>query len=233
MTGTALTEEQEFQQIYGMDVVEIPTNRPMIRIDHPDVIYKTAAAKYNAIIEQILECHERRQPVLVGTISIEKSELLGKMLKKAQSPVQYPQRKNTMKKRRRSSRRPGGSAPSPSPPTWPAAAPTSSFGGNPEYLAKQEMKQMGIAEELVAEADSLTETDDEETLNLRSLYRQLYDTYKEETQAEAREVIEAGGLFILGTERHESRRIDNQLRGRSGRQGDIGPPGSTSRWKTI
>ena len=99
MTGTALTEEQEFQQIYGMDVVEIPTNRPMIRIDHPDVIYKTAAAKYNAIIEQILECHERRQPVLVGTISIEKSELLGKMLKKAQSPVQYPQRKNTMKKR--------------------------------------------------------------------------------------------------------------------------------------
>ena len=221
MTGTALTEEQEFQQIYGMDVVEIPTNRPMIRIDHPDVIYKTAAAKYNAIIEQILECHERRQPVLVGTISIEKSELLGKMLKKHKVPFSILNAKYHEKEAEIVAQ--AGRIGTITIATNMAGRGTDiKLGGNPEYLAKQEMKQMGIAEELVAEADSLTETDDEETLNLRSLYRQLYDKYKEETQAEAREVIEAGGLFILGTERHESRRIDNQLRGRSGRQGDIG-----------
>ncbi len=221
MTGTALTEEQEFQQIYGMDVVEIPTNKPMIRIDHPDVIYKTAAAKYNAIIDQILECHERKQPVLVGTISIEKSELLGKMLKKHKVPFSILNAKYHEKEAEIVAQ--AGRIGTITIATNMAGRGTDiKLGGNPEYLAKQEMKQMGIAEESVVEADSLTETDDEEILNIRSLYRQLYDKYSEQTQAEAKEVIEAGGLFILGTERHESRRIDNQLRGRSGRQGDIG-----------
>ena len=221
MTGTALTEEQEFQQIYGMDVVEIPTNKPMIRIDHPDVIYKTAAAKYNAIIDQILECHERKQPVLVGTISIEKSELLGKMLKKHKVPFSILNAKYHEKEAEIVAQ--AGRIGTITIATNMAGRGTDiKLGGNPEYLAKQEMKQMGIAEESVVEADSLTETDDEEILNIRSLYRQLYDKYSEQTQAEAKEVIAAGGLFILGTERHESRRIDNQLRGRSGRQGDIG-----------
>ena len=221
MTGTALTEEQEFQQIYGMDVVEIPTNKPMIRIDHPDVIYKTATAKYNAIIDQILECHERKQPVLVGTISIEKSELLGKMLKKHKVPFSILNAKYHEKEAEIVAQ--AGRIGTITIATNMAGRGTDiKLGGNPEYLAKQEMKQMGIAEESVVEADSLTETDDEEILNIRSLYRQLYDKYSEQTQAEAKEVIEAGGLFILGTERHESRRIDNQLRGRSGRQGDIG-----------
>ncbi len=221
MTGTALTEEQEFMQIYKMDVVEIPTNMPMIRVDQSDVIYKTAKGKYDAIIEQILECYERRQPVLVGTISIEKSELLGKLLKRHKVPFNILNAKYHEKEAEIIAQ--AGRKGAVTIATNMAGRGTDiRLGGNPDYLAKQQMRAQSISEELIYEASGHADTDDEAILNARRLYQQLYNEFKTQTAAEAEEVIAAGGLYIIGTERHESRRIDNQLRGRSGRQGDIG-----------
>ncbi len=221
MTGTAMTEEEEFRQIYGMDVVEIPTNRPMIREDMQDVIYKTVAGKYNAIIDQIVECYERRQPVLVGTISIEKSELLGRMLKKRGVPfhilnAKYHEREAEIIAQA------GRSGAFTIATNMAGRGTDIRLGGNPDYMAKSDMRGMGIAEELIYEASGHAETEDEAILNARRLYQDLYNKHKEACTAEAKAVVEAGGLFILGTERHESRRIDNQLRGRAGRQGDMG-----------
>ncbi len=221
MTGTAITEEEEFVQIYGTDVLEVPTNRPMIREDHPDIVYKTEAAKFRAIINQIKECYERKQPVLVGTISIEKSELLGKLLKKERIPHNILNAKYHEKEAEIIAQ--AGRSGSVTIATNMAGRGTDiRLGGNPEFMAKEQMRSMGIADELILESSSVSETDNEEILNARNLYKKLYNEAKEQTTKEAEEVKKAGGLFIVGTERHESRRIDNQLRGRSGRQGDIG-----------
>ena len=221
MTGTAMTEETEFQQIYRLDVVEIPTNRPMIRKDLPDVVYKTEAAKYRAVIDQIVECHERQQPVLVGTISIEKSELLSKMLKGRGIPHNVLNAKHHEKEAEIVAQ--AGKIGAVTIATNMAGRGTDiMLGGNAEYLAKAEMRRMGLPEELIVESTAYGETDNEEILAARATFRELNDKYKEAIRPEAEAVREAGGLFILGTERHESRRIDNQLRGRAGRQGDTG-----------
>ena len=221
MTGTAMTEETEFQQIYRLDVVEIPTNRPMIRKDLPDVVYKTEAAKYRAVIDQIVECHERQQPVLVGTISIEKSELLSKMLKGRGIPHNVLNAKHHEKEAEIVAQ--AGKSGAVTIATNMAGRGTDiMLGGNAEYLAKAEMRRMGLPEELIVESTAYGETDNEEILAARATFRELNDKYKEAIRPEAKAVREAGGLFILGTERHESRRIDNQLRGRAGRQGDPG-----------
>ncbi len=223
MTGTAMTEETEFQQIYHLDVVEIPTNKPMIRKDHPDVIYKTEAGKFRAVIDQIVQCHERQQPVLVGTISIEKSEQLSALLARRGIPHQVLNAKHHEKEAEivAQAGKPGAVTIA----TNMAGRGTDiKLGGNAEFLAKAEMRRMGLAEELIAESTAFGETDNGEILEARRTFRELEEKYKTEIKAEEDQVKAAGGLFILGTERHESRRIDNQLRGRAGRQGD---PGST------
>ena len=223
MTGTAMTEESEFNQIYRLDVVEIPTNKPVIRQDNDDVMYKTEAGKYKAIIAQIQECYERKQPVLVGTISIEKSELLSQMLKRAGVPHEVLNAKYHEKEAEIVAQ--AGKLGAVTIATNMAGRGTDiMLGGNSEFLAKAEMRRMGIPEELIAESTAYGETDDPEILEARRLFAELNEKYKEQIQPEADAVREAGGLFILGTERHESRRIDNQLRGRAGRQGD---PGAT------
>lgn len=223
MTGTAKTEETEFNQIYRLDVVEIPTNKPVIRDDKPDVIYKTEAGKLRAIIAQIEECHARQQPVLVGTISIEKSELVSKMLKKTGIPHEVLNAKYHEKEAEIIAQ--AGKLGAVTIATNMAGRGTDiMLGGNPEYLAKAEMRRAGVPEELIAESTAYGETQDEEILAAREQFRQLNEKYKEQIRPEAEQVKQAGGLFILGTERHESRRIDNQLRGRAGRQGD---PGAT------
>ena len=223
MTGTAKTEEAEFNQIYGLNVVEIPTNKPVIRDDKPDVIYKTEAGKFRAVIEQVKECHARQQPVLVGTISIEKSELLSRMLKKAGVPHEVLNAKYHEKEAEIIAQ--AGKAGAVTIATNMAGRGTDiMLGGNPEFLAKAEMRRLGVPEELIAESTAYGETDNEEILAAREQFRQLHEKYKQQIQPEAEQVKAAGGLFILGTERHESRRIDNQLRGRAGRQGD---PGAT------
>ena len=221
MTGTAKTEATEFEQIYKLDVVEIPTNRPMIRQDMPDSVYKTENGKFRAVIEQIKECHERHQPVLVGTISIEKSELLSKMLKREGIPHNVLNAKHHEKEAEIVAQ--AGKADAVTIATNMAGRGTDiMLGGNPEYLAKAEMRRMGIPEELIVESTGFGETDNEEIIGARQIFQELNAKYKEEIRPEAEAVREAGGLFILGTERHESRRIDNQLRGRAGRQGDPG-----------
>ena len=221
MTGTASTEAPEFSEIYKLDVVEIPTNKPLIRIDHPDVIFQTERAKFNHVIEQIKKCHEKGQPVLVGTISIEKSELLSKMLKKAKIPHNVLNAKNHEREAEIIAQ--AGKLGAVTIATNMAGRGTDiMLGGNAEYLAKAEMKRMQYTDELIAEATGFAETDDEEILEARKTFQELEAKYKNEIQEEADKVREAGGLFILGTERHDSRRIDNQLRGRSGRQGDPG-----------
>ncbi len=221
MTGTASTESQEFSEIYKLDVVEIPTNKPLARIDHPDVIFQTEQGKFYNVIEQIKKCHEKGQPVLVGTISIEKSELLSKYLKKAKLPHNVLNAKNHEKEAEIIAQ--AGKLGAITIATNMAGRGTDiMLGGNAEYLAKAEMKRMQFTDELIAEATGFAETDDEEIINARATFRQLEDKYKEEIMEEADKVREAGGLFILGTERHDSRRIDNQLRGRAGRQGDPG-----------
>ena len=221
MTGTAKTEATEFEQIYKLDVVEIPTNRPMIRQDMPDSVYKTENGKFRAVIEQIKECHERHQPVLVGTISIEKSELLSKMLKREGIPHNVLNAKHHEKEAEIVAQ--AGKADAVTIATNMAGRGTDiMLGGNPEYLAKAEMRRMGIPEELIVESTGFGETDNEEIIQARQTFQELNAKYKEEIRPEAEAVREAGGLFILGTERHESRRIDNQLRGRAGRQGDPG-----------
>ena len=221
MTGTAKTEATEFEQIYKLDVVEIPTNRPMIRQDMPDSVYKTENGKFRAVIEQIKECHQRHQPVLVGTISIEKSELLSKMLKREGIPHNVLNAKHHEKEAEIVAQ--AGTPDAVTIATNMAGRGTDiMLGGNPEYLAKAEMRRMGIPEELIVESTGFGETDNEEIIQARQTFQELNAKYKEEIRPEAEAVREAGGLFILGTERHESRRIDNQLRGRAGRQGDPG-----------
>ncbi len=221
MTGTAMTEETEFQQIYKLDVVEIPTNKPMIRTDLPDSVYKTENGKFNAVIKQIEECHSRQQPVLVGTISIEKSEHLSNLLKKKGIPHEVLNAKYHEKEAEIIAQ--AGKSGAVTIATNMAGRGTDiMLGGNPEYLAKAEMRRMGFPEELIAESTAYGDTEDEEIIGARATFQELNDKYKKEIQPEAEKVREAGGLFILGTERHESRRIDNQLRGRSGRQGDPG-----------
>ncbi|NLV88347.1 MAG: preprotein translocase subunit SecA [Tissierellia bacterium] len=221
MTGTAKTEESEFREIYGMDVVEIPTNMPVIRKDFPDVIYKTEAAKFRAVVREIKERHSTGQPILVGTISIEKSEILSKMLKKEGIPhevlnAKYHEREAEIVAQ-------AGRFGAVTIATNMAGRGTDIvLGGNPEFLAKQEMKKKGYPDEILALVDSFVDTEDEEVIEARKVYKEIYDRFKVETDKENKKVIEAGGLHIIGTERHESRRIDNQLRGRSGRQGDPG-----------
>ena len=221
MTGTALTEEEEFRQIYKLDVVEVPTNKPMIRMDNPDVVYKTEQAKFNAVIDQIVECHEKWQPVLVGTISIEKSELLSKMLKKRGIKHNVLNAKYFEKEADIIAQ--AGRKGAVTIATNMAGRGTDiMLGGNAEWLAKGEMRKAGIPDEVISEATGYADTKDENVLAAREKYRELYEKYKLQTSKEAEDVCAAGGLFILGTERHESRRIDNQLRGRAGRQGDPG-----------
>ena len=221
MTGTAMTESTEFEQIYHLDVVEVPTNRPMIRQDLPDCIYKTEAGKYQAVIAQVKECHERHQPVLIGTISIEKSELLSSMLSKSGIPHNVLNAKHHEKEAEIVAQ--AGKADAVTIATNMAGRGTDiKLGGNAEFLAKSEMRRMGLSEELITESTDFGNTDDEEIVNARQLFNELQEKYKAEIAPEAEAVKAAGGLFILGTERHESRRIDNQLRGRSGRQGDPG-----------
>ena len=221
MTGTALTEEEEFAAIYNLDVVEIPTNRPVIRKDHPDVVYKTAAGKYRAIVEQVKECHAKGQPVLVGTISIEKSELLSKMLKKEGIPHNVLNAK--FHELEASIVAQAGKLGAVTIATNMAGRGTDiMLGGNADFLALAALRKKEIPEELLQEANAYSETGDPEVLAVRKEYEDLVAGYKDEIRTEAEQVRASGGLFIIGTERHESRRIDNQLRGRAGRQGDPG-----------
>ncbi|MBR4032070.1 MAG: preprotein translocase subunit SecA [Clostridia bacterium] len=221
MTGTALTEENEFKEIYYLDVVEVPTNKPMIRADHPDAVYKTINGKYNAVIEQIKECHAKGQPVLVGTVSIEKSEELSRRLMSAGIKHTVLNAKFHAKEAEIVAQ--AGKLGAVTISTNMAGRGTDiMLGGNPEFLAKQEMRSKGIADEIIAEANGTSDTDNEEIIEARKLFSELYEKHKKEIAPEAEKVKAVGGLFILGTERHESRRIDNQLRGRSGRQGDPG-----------
>ncbi len=221
MTGTAMTEENEFNQIYSLDVIEVPTNKPMIREDLPDVVYKTERAKFNAVIDQIVACHEKGQPVLVGTVSIEKSEALSHLLKKRGIKHNVLNAKYHDKEAEIVAQ--AGKEGSVTIATNMAGRGTDiKLGGNSEFLATSEMRKMGYTEELIAEATGFAETDNEEILEARRQYSELEKKYDEEIAPEADRVRAAGGLCIIGTERHESRRIDNQLRGRSGRQGDPG-----------
>lgn len=221
MTGTAMTEEDEFREIYRLDVIAIPTNRPVQRIDHNDLIYRTEAGKYRAIIDQIIECHEKGQPVLVGTISIEKSELLSAMLKKKGIKHEVLNAKYHAKEAEIVAQ--AGKLGAVTIATNMAGRGTDiMLGGNAEFLARAEMRKREYPEEIITEAIGYADTDNEEVLAARSVYQELYNKFGEEVKEKAVAVKEAGGLYILGTERHESRRIDNQLRGRSGRQGDEG-----------
>ena len=221
MTGTALTEEEEFATIYMLDVVEIPTNKPIARLDQTDVVYKTEAAKFRAIVRQVKQCHEKGQPVLVGTISIEKSEILSKYLKREGIPHNVLNAKYHEMEAQIVAQ--AGKFGAVTIATNMAGRGTDIvLGGNAEFLAKTELRKTDTPEELLAEADSFAETGDPEILAIREKYEQLLQKYKAEIADEADKVRAAGGLYIIGTERHESRRIDNQLRGRSGRQGDPG-----------
>ena len=221
MTGTALTEEAEFATIYSLDVVEIPTNKPVIRKDQSDVVYKTEMGKFRAIIEQVKQCHAKGQPVLVGTVSIEKSELLSKLLKREGIPHNVLNAKHHEQEAQIVAQ--AGKFGAVTIATNMAGRGTDiMLGGNADFLAKHELRKAGTPEELVAEADSFAETSDPEILAVRARYEELLARFKAEIADEAERVRQSGGLFIIGTERHESRRIDNQLRGRSGRQGDPG-----------
>jgi preprotein translocase subunit SecA len=223
MTGTAKTEEEEFREIYGVDVIEVPTNKPVVRNDNQDVIYKTEQGKFNAVINEITEKHKTGQPILVGTISIEKSEILSKMLKKQGIKHEVLNAKQHDKEADIVAQ--AGRLGSVTIATNMAGRGTDIvLGGNPEYLAKHKMKSKGFTDEMIALADGYNETDDEEILEARKTYKEYLEASKKELKDEQQQVRDAGGLHIIGTERHESRRIDNQLRGRSGRQGD---PGST------
>ena len=221
MTGTALTEEEEFQQIYKLDVVGIPTNKDVQRIDHPDAIFKTERGKFLAIIEEIKDAHAKGQPVLVGTISIEKSEVLSKMLKKSGVAHNVLNAKHHEKEAQIVAQ--AGKLGAVTIATNMAGRGTDIvLGGNAEYMAKSAMRKDGFEDEMIEEATSFAETDDKEILEARKVYTEYHDKFKAEISVEAEKVRQAGGLYIIGTERHESRRIDNQLRGRSGRQGDPG-----------
>ena len=221
MTGTALTEEEEFASIYALDVVEIPTNLPVARIDYPDVVYKTEAAKFRAVLRQIQECHAKGQPVLVGTISIEKSELLSKMLAKEGIRHTVLNAKHHEKEAEIVAQ--AGKLGAVTIATNMAGRGTDIvLGGNAEFMALNDLRKQGVEEDLLQEANAFSETTDPAILDIRAQYRAAYEKYKAAIQEESQQVRAAGGLFIVGTERHEARRIDNQLRGRAGRQGDPG-----------
>ena len=221
MTGTAMTEEAEFEEIYNLDVVEIPTNKPMIRKDENDVIYKNENAKFRAIVRSIKESHEKGQPVLVGTVSIEKSEKLSRLLK--QEGIKHEVLNAKYHEKEAEIVAQAGKFGAVTIATNMAGRGTDIIlGGNSEFLAKEEMRRKKISHELIEEANTYYETDNEDILNARKQFKELVDKYEEQIKEEKQKVIDAGGLKIIGTERHESRRIDNQLRGRSGRQGDIG-----------
>ena len=221
MTGTAMTEEDEFNGTYSLDVVEIPTNKPLARLDDPDVVYKNEVGKYRAIVRQIEECHAKGQPVLVGTVSIEKSEILSELLKKKGIKHNVLNAKNHEKEAEIVAQ--AGKFGAVTVATNMAGRGTDiMLGGNAEFLAKNDLKKAGLSDELVAESTGFAETEDQDILNARRMFIEAEAKYKAEIKPEAEKVREAGGLFILGTERHESRRIDNQLRGRAGRQGDPG-----------
>ena len=221
MTGTALTEEEEFGTIYNLDIIEIPTNRPIARIDDPDVVYKTEAAKYRAVIAQVKECHAKGQPVLVGTVSIEKNEKLSYLLSREGIKHNLLNAKNHEKEAEIVAQ--AGKLGAVTVATNMAGRGTDiMLGGNAEYMAKNDLRKAGLSDELIAEATGYAETDDQEILDARALFAEALAKHKAEIAGEADRVREAGGLFIIGTERHDSRRIDNQLRGRAGRQGDPG-----------
>ena len=221
MTGTALTEEEEFGTIYNLDIIEIPTNRPIARIDDPDVVYKTEAAKYRAVIAQVKECHAKGQPVLVGTVSIEKNEHLSYLLSREGIKQNLLNAKNPEKEAEIVAQ--AGKLGAVTVATNMAGRGTDiMLGGNAEYMAKNDLRKAGLSDELIAEATGYAETDDQEILDARALFAEALARHKAEIAGEADRVREAGGLFIIGTERHDSRRIDNQLRGRAGRQGDPG-----------
>ncbi|MCQ2470210.1 MAG: preprotein translocase subunit SecA [Ruminococcus sp.] len=221
MTGTAMTEEDEFKEIYKLDVISIPTNKPVIRIDHNDQVYSSAKGKYEAIINQIIACHDKGQPILVGTVSIEKSELLSAMLKRKGIKHEVLNAKQHAKEAEIVAQ--AGKYGAVTIATNMAGRGTDiMLGGNAEFLARAEMRKREVPEEIISEAIGFADTDNQEIIDARALYRELYDKYNAEVKEKAVAVKEAGGLYILGTERHESRRIDNQLRGRSGRQGDEG-----------
>jgi len=221
MTGTALTEEQEFQQIYKLDVVVIPTNKEILREDKSDFVFKSEEAKYNAVVKEIEEKHATGQPILVGTISIEKSELLSRMLKKKGIKHEVLNAKYHEKEAEIISQ--AGKPGAVTIATNMAGRGTDiMLGGNAEFLAKNEMAKMGLSDEIISLSVGFSETDDEEVLKGRELYKELLEKYKAAIEDDRKKVVEAGGLMIIGTERHESRRIDNQLRGRAGRQGDPG-----------
>ena len=221
MTGTAMTEEEEFGQIYNLDIVEIPTNKPLIRKDQPDYVFKTKAGKYRAIVRQIQECHEKGQPVLVGTVSIEVSELVSRMLSKAGIKHNVLNAKHHEKEAEIVAQ--AGKLGAVTVATNMAGRGTDiMLGGNAEFMAKAELRKAGMSDELIAECDGHAETDNPEILEARKAFAEAEAKFKEEIKDEADKVRAAGGLYILGTERHESRRIDNQLRGRAGRQGDPG-----------
>ncbi len=221
MTGTALTEESEFREIYKLDVIEIPTNKPVIRIDHHDSIYKTQKAKYEAVIDQIVKCHEKGQPVLVGTVSVEKSEMLSQMLKRKGVKHEVLNAKYHEKEAEIVAQ--AGKFGAVTISTNMAGRGTDiMLGGNAEFLAKAQMRKEGIPEEIIVEATGYAETDNEEILTARKRFVELNQKYTKEIEPETEKVLQAGGLFVIGTERHDARRIDNQLRGRSGRLGDPG-----------
>ena len=221
ITGTALTEEEEFGTIYNLDIIEIPTNRPIARIDDPDVVYKTEAAKYRAVIAQVKECHAKGQPVLVGTVSIEKNEHLSYLLSREGIKHNLLNAKNHEKEAEIVAQ--AGKLGAVTVATNMAGRGTDiMLGGNAEYMAKNDLRKAGLSDELIAEATGYAETDDQEILDARALFAEALVKHKAEIAGEADRVREAGGLFIIGTERHDSRRIDNQLRGRAGRQGDPG-----------
>ena len=221
MTGTAMTEEEEFSAIYKLDIVEIPTNRPVIRVDHNDVVYKTEAGKFRAVIQQIKDCHAKGQPVLVGTVSIEKNEHLSYLLSREGIKHNLLNAKNHEKEAEIVAQ--AGKLGAVTVATNMAGRGTDiMLGGNAEYMAKNDLRKAGLSDELIAEATGYAETDDQEILDARALFAEALARHKAEIAGEADRVREAGGLFIIGTERHDSRRIDNQLRGRAGRQGDPG-----------
>jgi preprotein translocase subunit SecA len=221
MTGTALTEEEEFATIYKLDIVEIPTNRPVARVDMDDSVYKTEVGKYRAVIRQVKECHEKGQPVLVGTVSIEKNELLGQLLRREGIPCNLLNAKNHEKEAEIVAQ--AGKLGAVTVATNMAGRGTDiMLGGNAEYLAKNDLRKAGLSDELIAEATGYADTDNQEILDARKLFAEKMEHYRAAIADEADKVRAAGGLFIIGTERHDSRRIDNQLRGRAGRQGDPG-----------
>ena len=221
MTGTALTEEEEFATIYKLDIVEIPTNRPVARVDLDDSVYKTEVGKYRAVIRQVKECHEKGQPVLVGTVSIEKNELLGQLLRREGIPCNLLNAKNHEKEAEIVAQA-GKLGAVTVAPTMAGRGTDIMLGGNAEYLAKNDLRKAGLSDELIAEATGYADTDNQEILDARKLFAEKMEHYRAAIADEADKVRAAGGLFIIGTERHDSRRIDNQLRGRAGRQGDPG-----------